>query len=245
MTLSDIKPLIPTGTPKFIFNCGDYSGLVLENLNSLGPMEYPFVLTVNHKEDKETLFVLTVESNSIDTLLLNEIQDREQLQDTTKNYFLSCYDSNEHINYGSINKLDGIEEFMSKGFEILKERLGITCNIHLREIVNNIKEIQELFDRIALLDLQNDNKEILNILNKAEELDTNKTFIEQINKMRGAIQKYVNVRDEANIKYDNSSYQDNKSKNKTDYFSFNGCITFIFLLFAILGLLSVLFKFIS
>lgn len=228
MTISNIIALISTGTPKYIFDCGDYSGLIVENLSSTGPMEYRFALTIKFKEEKE-LFIITAEFNSMDILLLNEVPGRVQDQVTTKKYYLCGYDYNEHINYGQIDGLDDIKVFISKSFDILKDRFGVSCDVNLREIHNNIKEIQALFDRISGLDFNTDHEEILDILSKIEALDSSGKFIEHIKQLRSVLHRHTEIsKMEGNVKYD-----------------VDGCITYIFLVFAIFGLMALFFKIID
>jgi len=240
--MNSALPPITTGTEKYIFDCGEYSGLIMENLNDMGTMEYPFALLIYEKGDVKQFMIIVAEFNAMDALLLKEVQGDDSLLDSTKKYFLCSYEGNERMTYGYIEKLDDFEVFKTKAFEVLRSRLGITDDIVLREVNNNVKEIQKLFEKINVLDSVKDINEILDILNEIQKLDTGNEFTEATRKTKKAFLKLSTTIGEGSTEIDESVYKESYSKNNVGYSKWDKHVKIIFGIVGIIIVFAIISK---
>ena len=181
------SPPISTGEKKYLLTSEDISALLVADLDNRGGIECLFALAVNQEQDGKSkpIMIIAAEYNPMDSILLGDADEK------TKKYYLDVYDKSGHSNYGIMEQSDDIQEFKTKAIAIMKERCGITDEVHefnvdklMRDSIN-VQKIRELASNIQQLgDVTKENKnEIQELYRMMQKLDKNGKYSEKIGRL--------------------------------------------------------------
>ena len=105
-------PLIKSANPKSQFELGPYSAILLADIESLGSVQYKFIMVV-YDENKKPCFFVASEVNDL----------AEKLGGGS--HFLGWFDANGHANGGTSDHWADEAKFTEEALRIIRKRFQV------------------------------------------------------------------------------------------------------------------------
>lgn len=126
-------PAITGGTPVSAYLCGDYRAVVSTNIQSIGPIQYPYVMTICLDQSRSPVMFVTAESNTIAPEILKVLAETELDFSDVKlatEHFLGIFDTEGHHTLGQFEEISMVEGFTAIALSTMREHLRLEDEPH-------------------------------------------------------------------------------------------------------------------